>query len=338
MIAFYGIFIVYIGQEARSCSEGIIQNLQQIDSSIKSFSYITKPSSENWRILVERRNNIDLILENETWKESPVEILKSIAIFIVNNCTEASKMDEKVREWLESLNITRFPAHYNLAVFSLDRLVYMIYREFPSPPAQRIGYYLQSFVRTDFPACKTVFLKWGERYTQYYSGILEIFLMIRTSVQNISESYSDAAKLASQTLEELRRENRTEWEWHIKTTQELIQYYNAMSTYYESIFESLSTIYSLVLDTTAKIHRYDEVLKSGFSQVTPPLIQMALFGVVIPMIFLSLGEYIDNFKIKGHSLRILRLICTIVFIILFVNALCRGIKVIWQIIYLLYFS
>ena len=162
--------------------------------------------------------------------------------------------------------------------------------------------------------------------------------MIRTSVQNISESYSDAAKLASQTLEELRRENRTEWEWHIKTTQELIQYYNAMSTYYESIFESLSTIYSLVLDTTAKIHRYDEVLKSGFSQVTPPLIQMALFGVVIPMIFLSLGEYIDNFKIKGHSLRILRLICTIVFIILFVNALCRGIKVIWQIIYLLYFS
>ena len=246
-------------------------------------------------------------------------------------------MDEEAREWLESLNITRFLAHYNLAVFSLNRLIYMIYREFPSPPVQYGMGYIQSFVRTDFPSCETAFLRWAERYGQYYSGILKIFSMIRSSIQNISEAYLDSAKLQSKTLEELLKENRTEWEWHIKTTQELIQYYDAMPTYYKSIFESLSTINFLVSTTVIEIQRYNQFLNIAFSDLTTPLVMMALTGVIVPMIFLGLGDYIDNYRFKRYSLRILRIACTIISIILFVFATYLGIKSIWQIIYELYF-
>jgi len=339
MIAFYGILVVYLGQQVQSYREDIVPSLEQVDTSVGSFSYIVRPSTivwANWSIQMDRESNAYYITSEDTWKDSPVEVLDPIATCIVNNYTEAMEWDEEVRDWLESRNITRFRAHYNLVVFSLNDLIHMIYREFPPPPGQYSFWYVQNFVNTNFPSCETSFLRWAERYSLFYSGILEIRSKISSALRGISEACLDSAKVYSQLLEDAIRENRTD-DWFIESYQEMIQYEIAESTYYDSIFDSLSNIDSLVSASVTRIQRHTQFSSIAFSELMFPVIGMAMAGVVVPMAFLGVGDYSDSYKIKGYSLRAFRIVCTIACIALFVIFTYWGINIIWRLIYELYF-
>lgn len=342
MVAFYGVLVIYLGQQARAYREEIIQNLQQVDTSVKSFSYITEPllsSSQNWSIPIDQENNAYMITKEETWKDSPIEVLNSTATAIVNNYTQALEMDKEVKDWLESLNVTRFRAHYNLAIFSLKRLIWMIYMEFPPPPGEYTVWYVQSFVNSNFPACEAAFLSWAERYGLFYSGVSKIRSKIDSALQGIAEAYLDSAKLTSQSLEKLLQENRTD-DWFISSYQEMIQYDIAMSTYYRSVFESLGNINSLVNVTVTNIQRYNRFYSLAFSDFWIPVVGMAVSGVVIPMTFLGLSRYIDFYdscyKIQGHWWRWSYI--TIVCIVLFVIFTIWGMNILWHQILELYFA
>jgi len=337
MVAFYGVLVIYLGQQVHTYQEEIIQNLQQDDVAVRSFAYITRPpisSWENWSIQMEQESNAYMITKEETWENSPVEVLNSTATHIVNNYTQALEWDEEVRDWLESRNVTRFLAHYNLAIFSLNELIHMIYEQFPHPPAEYTLWYVQTFVSSDFPTCETAFLSWAERYSLFYSGVAEIRSKIGHALQGISEAYLDSAKLKSQTLEQLLQENRTD-DWLISSYQELIQYDVAMSTYYTSLFESLSNVNSLVSVTVASIQRYHLFYSLAFSYIWIPLVGMAVSGVVIPMIFLGLSDYIDSYKTKWHWWRWSYI--TITCIVLFVIFTIWSVTILWDQIYHLYF-
>jgi len=339
MVAFYGVLAVNLGQQAETYREEIIQNLQNIDNSVKSFSYITEPpltSWENWTIKSEQESNAYYILSKETWEKSPVEVLDTLATWVESNYTEAVKMDDEVRDWLESRNMTRFSAHYNMARFWLHRLISDIYREFPTPPAKYDRWYIESFIDSEFPACETDFLEWAERHNSYYSGISKIRKKIDSAIKGISEAHLDSAKSSQQTLEFLLKENRTDgWDWHIKTTTEIIRYEIAMSTYYKSIFESLGNIYYLVNSTVDNINRYKGFNKIAFSNIQIPIIGMILTGVVIPMIILGSSDHIKKYTKKCKWWRWYYLI--VPSIILFILFTKWGIDIISLQIFELYF-
>lgn len=337
-VAFYGVLVIYLGQQAHAYQEEILQNLQQCDVAVRSFAYITRPSPvswDSWHIQMERESNTYDIFRKETWEDSPIEILNLTATYIVNNYTQALEWDEEVRDWLESLNITRFRTHYIFAVFPLNDLIYMIYREFPPPPGEYGIWYVQSFVRSDFPACETAFQSWADRYRLFYSGISKIRLKIGSALQGISEADLDSAKLMSQSLEELLKENRTD-DWLVKSYQENIQYYVAMSTYYISIFDSLSNINSLVEAIVVSIQRYHLFYSLAFSNVWLPFVGMAVFGVIVPMILLGLSDYIRIYEIKWPWWRWFYV--TIASIMLFVIFTIWSIRIMWDQICFLYFA
>ena len=101
MVAFYGGLLIYLGQQAQTYREEVVQKLENIDASVRRFSEITEPpisSWTNWTAGNEREHNAYMIIEKETWKNSPIEVLDTIATWIITNYTEAVKMDESVRD------------------------------------------------------------------------------------------------------------------------------------------------------------------------------------------------------------------------------------------------
>lgn len=340
-IAFYGVLVIYLGQQAQVYQKEIPQNLQQCNDAVRSFAYITEPSLapwDSWHIESERQSNTWNMFMEETWKDSPIEILNPTATYIVNNYTQAVEWDEEARDWLESRNITRFRAHYNLVAFSLHHLIYMIYREFPPSPGEYSLWHVQSFVRSDFPGCETDFLNWADRYRLFYSGISEIMSKIDPALRGLSEADLDSAKLNSQHLEELLKENRTD-DWLVSSYQEMIQYRVEMSTYYISIFDSLLSINSSVEATAGaygSIQRYHYFYDLAFSHVLPPFVGMAVFGVVIPMILLGLSDYIRIYEIRWPWWRWSSI--AIISIVLFVVFTIWSIRVMWDQICSLYFA
>jgi hypothetical protein len=333
-LAFYGGLVVYLGQKGLEYRQEVIQGLQSTDATVKSLSDFTKPVSagSEWVIPMERKGNTQNIMYPESWSSSPTEILNLVAKNVVTNCTEAYEEDQQVIDWLESRNVTHFLAHYNLAIFSLNKLVYALYQEFPSPPGNYTFWEVEFFVRSDFPDCKEAFLSWAQRYDAYYDGVSQIHSQIGSALQNISEAYIDRAKLASQELEQAKKENITD-SWYIDTLQEDIPYYTGLSVYYSTIFEKLGDIQTQA-DVTAKmIHKHDQFFNLAFYNLFYPVFFMAFTGVVIPMALLGLGKNLDKWHPWGkNARRALTAACIIVFVLSMVVVL----NVLWQQISVLY--
>lgn len=333
-LAFYGGLVVYLGQKALEYRQEVIQGLQSTDAAVKGFSDFTKPvwPGSEWVIPMDRESNTFDIMYPESWGNSPTEILSPIAKNVVDNCTRAYQEDQRVIDWLESMNVTHFLAHYNLAIFSLHDLVYALYREFPSPPGNYTLWGLECFVRSDFPDCKEAFLSWAQRYDVYYAGVSQIRSQIGSALKNVSEAYADSAKLASQRLEQARKENTTD-SWYIETVQKEILYYTDWSVYHSTIFERLKEIQTQADVTTEMILRHERFFYLAFSSVFYPVLLMAFTGVVIPMALLGLGEDLDKWRPWGKNVR---RALTAACIIGFVLCLHIVLNVLWEQISVLY--
>jgi len=335
-VTFYGIFIVYIVQQTQAYREEIATNLQQDNIAVRSFAYITDAVRDpffNVSIQLRQQKNARAISQQETWKDSPVEIFNSTVTWIVNNYTQALERDEEVRDWLKSHNRTRFLANYNEAIFSLNGLIYMMYQEVPPPPGEYTSFHVQTFVSSDFPSCSKAFLSWAERYSLFYSGVLEIRSRISSALQGISEAYLDSAKSCSQRLEELLQENRTD-DWHMISVQNWMEYYIAESEYHMSAFHALSNINSSVNITVINIERYNLFYGLAFSNIFIPIIGMAVCGVATPMIIIGLGQNIDK---RGRDWCLGRRVLTGLCIIWFILFLHWSISIFWEIIMELHF-
>jgi hypothetical protein len=347
MLAFYGILGVNLAQQAQVSRGNILQNLGQVDTALRDFCDITEPpitSWSNWTISSDREYNVYMITQPETWHNSPVEVLNSTVAPIISNFTEAERMDNEVRDWLQHMNVSRFFTHYLLAVFSLHDLTLGIYREFPPPPVQYSGWHITRFVNQSFPEGETVFKNWAERCKLYFAGIAQIRSQIDRALKGISEAYLDNAKMDSQTLQMLINENRTD-DWTIRTFQDEIQYRITMSSYYPSLFDSLFNIYSQITSTLANMERYHQIYNLAFSDILAPVIMMALTGVAIPMALLGLSGYIDEHKSKWNTCTNRRrwwhyiyVAIIVVSIIIFVIGTWWTIKVLWGQISELYLS
>jgi hypothetical protein len=303
MLAFYGILGLNLGQQAQSCRQTIVQSLGNVDSSVKGFSYIVEPlltPESNWSIPFDIERNTGMILKKESWQTSPAEVLNPIVECILGNFTKAEQMDNEVKDWLQSMNVTRFRTHYLEVIYSLHDLIEGIYREFPPPPAQFDKWNVISFVNHTFPEGENTFRDWAERYEYYHSGISEIRSRISEALAGISEAYLDDSKMDSQTLEMLIRENRTDY-WTTRSFQNMIRYNIAFASYYQSIFDSLASINSQVVSIVVNMERYHRIYSLAFIDIVAPVVMMILSGVVIPMSLLGASEYIDRHRMSGFS-------------------------------------
>jgi hypothetical protein len=347
MLAFYGILGVNLAQQAQVFRQNIIQNLGNVDTEMKKFSYITEPLLSpwsNWSIPFDIEYNTYLILKKEKWQNSPTEILNPTVESILSNFTQAEEMDNEMRDWLQQRNITRFLTNYLDVNFNLHDLVQMIFQELPPPPAQIDRYHVICFVNQTFPDGESYFRDWEKRFDQYYSGISEIRSRLSETLAGISEAYLDDSKTTSQTLEILIKENTTDT-FTIQTLQNIIQYDIAFASYYQSIFDALLGIHSQITSTIEDMEIYHRIYNLAFSEISIPVLVMVISGVGVPMTLLGMSGYIDSHRKTWEYKRgwrrhwhIIYLVVLIVMVILFVIGAYWTVNVLWRQISELYLS
>jgi hypothetical protein len=310
MLAFYGIMVITLAQQAQTIhqdaqtsKENAVNCMRQTNDAIRTLAYTTEPplnSLDNWSISMEQDDNVWKILSPYEKVNMPFSAISSSYVnSILGNYSEAEREDEAVREWLNSLNITRFEASYLLAEFNLHDLVNMLYTQFPSPPAYRNESQAIVFIGSSFSST-TSFSNWFQNYTVFYDDVSAVHSRINDSIEGISQAYSDAAKLESEELDQLQKENNTN-SWAIQSLGEIMTHDKAMSTYYPSVFESLDTIFLSGTNVEADINQYTLSIKqytviynlAGFPYVVLSVVLMA-GGVVIPMSMLGGANWIES--------------------------------------------
>ena len=287
--SFYGAYLVYLrGQQDRYCEE-IIKDLQDLDNLISHFSILedlTQPPSWSWSPPI---GKLYLILEKETWNQSPIEILKEPINTLENKYLKAREEEVKLMSQIEG----RIPARAALYLevkFALNDVISLLYREFPPPPgdykvlSDGIPFAIKSYIRTDFPNNQNDFLIWAERYDLYYSGIARLYYQIRPIVYTLEKVLTEE----SQNLQEII-ENKEYGlsQWQKESLKEIQDLYIRESAYYENIFQYLRNIKYSVDTIRDKISMYN---KYHFKYEMPTGILfafMSIFGIVIPLIILS---------------------------------------------------
>jgi hypothetical protein len=304
MVAFYGVTVVFLSQQAQqirielqASKTNITSSIRETNNAVSSFAYLIEPpinSSESWLISSEQEDNLFRIFSPyEKTNESFSTLCSSDVSSLLGNFSEASAQDEAVRDWLNSLNITRFKASYNLAEFSLHDIVDTVYTQFPAPPAYRDKTQTIVFLDSNSSSSKN-FTNWFNSYSLFYNDVSAVHSKINESITGISQSYSDAAKLASEELNQLQKDNSVDT-WTIESEGELITYDNAMSAYYPSVFSSLDSIYSSGINAETYINQYNlyvEQYNNIYSLLEVPFFYvaiglMAFWGIILPMSLLS---------------------------------------------------
>jgi hypothetical protein len=310
MLAFYGITVITLTQQAQTINQNgqsskgnAVGYMRQTDNAIRTFAYITEPpvsSSFNWSVAMEQDSNIRDMCTPYLKTDMSFSAMSNSAVnSLLGNYSEATREDEAIREWLNFLNITRFKASYNLAEFSLHDIVNMLYTQFPSPPAYRNESQTIVFIDSNFSNAAS-FSNWFQNYTIFYNDVSAVHSRINESIAGISQAYSDAAKLTSEELDQLQKENITDT-WTIQSLGEIMTYDKAMSTYYPSVFESLDTTFSSGTNAEANINQYNLYIEQytviynlvAFPYVLWSVVLMAL-GFVIPMFLLGRANWIES--------------------------------------------
>jgi hypothetical protein len=219
----------------------------------------------------------------------------------------------------------------------------MLYTQFPSPPAELNETSALIFIDADF-SHPTSFLNWLQQYKVFYDGVSGVHSRINDSVEGISQAYSDSAKLLSEELDQLKKENNTD-SWTIQSLGEIMAYDKAMSAYYPSVFRPLDTIFSSGTSAEVCINQYGNYLNQSesydqqyyairslaFSGILPPVALMA-FGVVIPLILLGQANRFEH-KLDIRKWRYIYNIMIVFSISFFVIGTIWGSYVIWAQIY-----
>lgn len=266
MLAFYGITVVILAQQAQTTRQNeqnseanVIGYLKQTDSAIRSLAYIVEPpinASDSWTISNERYDNMFEICDPYSKSNmSFSELSNSDVNSLLGNYSLAMQEDEAARDWLNSLNITRFKASYNLAEFSLHDIVNMLYLQFPSPPDYANALRTGVFVSSNFSDVGS-FIDWFQNFTAFYDDVSTVHAAINDSIVGISQAYLDAAKLNSEELDQLKAENSTN-SWDIEATGEIMTYEKAMATYYSTVFDALDAIFSSGASAETNINQYN---------------------------------------------------------------------------------
>lgn len=333
MLAFYGIFIITLGQQNKENKLEIIQGLNQLDDIVKSFSSIVEPENDpTWSWVKEESigYNEYRIMKKENWINSPVEILDSIYYDLKEEYDKAKNKDKEIEEWLNSQNRTTFSAHYNLVKMLLHDLVNNIYDEFPPPP----GY----FINSTFPDCEEDFLDWVDRYSQYNQGIQVVYSNIDFIIKEMSTVYLDSARGYAQAIDFLKEDNQT-WGWQIEQMQYMIKDDIEMSHYHQAIFSSLNDIYNKMSYIKERIDDYHRFFELSFQKIKSPIIYMILSGVVVPMTILALDDHIDKYSEENNLKYMNKIIWAIIIIsiTIFVINTNIGISIIQELISALYF-
>jgi hypothetical protein len=310
MLAFYGITVITLTQQAQTINQNgqtskgnAVGYMRQTDNVIRTFAYITEPpvsSSFNWSVAMEQDSNIRDMCTPYLKTDMSFSAMSNSAVnSLLGNYSEAAREDEAMREWLNSLNITRFKASYNLAEFSLHDIVKMLYTQFPSPPAYRNASQTIVFIDSDFSNAAS-FSNWFQNYTIFYNDVSAVHSRINESIAGISQAYSDAAKLTSEELDQLQKENIADT-WTIQSLGEIMTYDKAMSTYYPSVFESLDTIFSSGTNAEADINQYNLYIEQYtviYNLVAFPYLLSSVIlmtgGFVIPMFLLGRANWIES--------------------------------------------
>ena len=333
MLAFYGIFIITLGQQNKENKLEIILSLNQLDDLIKSFSSIVEPKNDptwSWIKEQDRISNEYMIMNKEKWINSPIEILLPICDDIIEEYNKSKKEDKRIEEWLSSLNRTTFSANYILVNMLLHYLVNDIFNEFPPPT----GY----FINSNYPDCERDFLDWADRYTQYHQGIQEVYSNIDFVIKGMSTVYLDSAHSSAQTIEFLMEDNQT-WGWHIEKYQYSIMDDVEMLNYHQTVFSSLNNIYDKMNYIKERIGDYHRFFELSFQKIKIPIMTMILSGIVVPMTILALDDRIDKYIEENNSKYMNKIIwvITIISIIIFVLYTNIGISIIQELISALYF-
>jgi hypothetical protein len=176
----------------------------------------------------------------------------------------------------------------------------MLYTQFPIPPAYRNESQTIVFIDPDF-ASATSFSKWFRNYIVFYDDISAVHSKINESTVGISQAYSDAARLTSETPDQLQKENTTD-AWTIQTLGEIMTCDKAMAIYYPSVFESLDTVFSSGTNAEAYVNQYNLYISqynaiynlASFPTIVCSVLLMAVGGVVIPMGLLGSSNWFES--------------------------------------------
>lgn len=356
MLAFYGIAVITLSQQAQVASEnaqtykGLAQTseanavgyLRQTDDAIRNFAYTTEPlpGSANWSIPMDQQSNLMMIFspfKNDYVSSSNV-VINSDVDAILSNFTEGLRMENvtNFREWLSYNNVTYFLADFLGAIFPLHDLMNAFYEQFPTPPAIRNQSQAIVFIDSNFSNTQP-FLSWFQAYQSFYQGVSDAHSKISFALSGICQAYLDSATMDSQDLQQLNQENSTN-AFFVQSDLEQIAYDKAMSTYYPSVFRSLDTIFSSATNATIYINQYggyinqsegyieqyNSIKNLAFSGMMDVVGLMAVFGVFIPMSLLGLANWYEP-KLNNPKCRNFYYFLIIVSILVFVITTTIGV-------------
>jgi hypothetical protein len=290
---FYGAYLVYLREQRDRYREKLIKDFQKLDSLISHFSILedlTLPPSWSWS---PPTGKLYEILEPESWKQTPMEILEEPVKRLEEEYRKAREEEAKLMSKVEG----RIPARaalYLKVKFALNEIISLLYREFPpppgdykvSPPPGRIPFAVKSYIRSDFPSNRGEFLKWTERYDLYYSGVVNLYYRIRPIISTLKKVSIEASESLQQLMAMLNETSRLT-QWQEESLTEIQELYIRESSYYESIFQYLRDIKRSVDRIRDRITTYDRYRSKFKVQILISLVVMSILGIVIPLIMLS---------------------------------------------------
>ncbi len=189
MLAFYGIMVINLAQQAqvikesvqannekvRASEENAVNYLRQTDGAIRNFVYTTEPepASANWSITMDQENNLRMLLDPYKSEYIPSnDVVNADVNSILGNFSEGLQMDDSVRDWLSQNNVTYFVADYVPAIINLNDLIHVFYEQFPSPPAKQNASLTIIFIDDNFSNVQP-FLNWFQEYQSFYQGVVD---------------------------------------------------------------------------------------------------------------------------------------------------------------------
>jgi hypothetical protein len=291
--SFYGAYLVYLREQRDKYREELVKEFQELDSLISQFSILedlTRPPSWSWS---PPAGKLYVILEPESWKQTPMEILNEPVKRLEEEYRKAREEEAKLMSKVEG----RIPARaalYLKVKFALNEIISLLYREFPptpgdykvSPPPGRIPFAVKSYVRSDFPSNRGDFLRWAERYDLYYSGVVDLYYRIQPIIYTLKKVSIEASESLQRIMAMLNETSRLT-QWQEESLTEIQELYIRESSYYESIFQYFRDIKRSVDRIRDRIAAYDRYHYKFKVPTLTSLVFMSILGIAVPLIMLS---------------------------------------------------
>jgi hypothetical protein len=292
IITFYAAYHVYLRQQRDRHRENIVKDLQSLNKLVTKWSFLEEYTPE-WSSPTSKYFQI---LEKEQWKKSVVdESLKGLLANVNKLFIETQKKEMEIKR-TSSGRIVAAPLYLQVKS-ALNDLVLAIYREFPQPPGDykisehgEIPYDIKSLIRHDFPNNKEDILRWIDRFSLFFDGIIQVYYRIKPVLSTLRKINEESAEQTTKWIEEIREKGESLWA--IDGLKESTKISIAEINYYEQVFGFLSDMKSESDKIKDEIGTYDNYFYKGKWKTVVSFCVMAITGLVIPFVALFSNLYL----------------------------------------------